>query len=864
MSQVNIKLDMWGEAKDVPVRMEIFDLQLKLVKERWADGISSSAIELETGTYNIRVTLPSGRIVNKSILVLDEEPLDVTIPLHQVSPNEHHEWAYVTKGIEKAGKKKLDEDVFEGVWARMWARNLDSDWRVEPLDTPNQLVTNDDGATFKLNYFDQEQYFLQVGGEHVPWKLVSIAPKTDVMVLIRPASGSEDRTHPLDVVVSSSDWELESLLSMIRRGKTEHATELLKEKQLAKVAEKKLQGKMADPYGAVIGGYALLHLNALDQMHDWANNLANLFPWIADGPIIHGWQLLEMAKDDTDASAKKEKIEKARLRFLEAEKRGIPLVAEGLTRLRNALLIYHRNNKNDSDVHEALQRIGRYTAVSDPTINTTVFEGKSPAEPSQEPTLGLPDDDLPISFVYDIPISAAIEMGLLDVGTDFSEVKTPADIPVRVNESMQLEFADGSTFKNLGALQRETEVRSRGARGVSDPNQPKSNVQEIETALESLRFRSVPARRRKKKSNVEKKMFKVKFLPATIGDCIWIEYGTESDPHFMLIDGGTAGTRKHIKKLLKAIPADKRKLELVVVSHVDKDHINGIRTLLEKQEVEFKIGDFWYNGFHHLPVPAGEELGAKQGEALSAALVDQKITWNKEFDGKSVVIPDSGSLPQTTLPGGMKLTLLGPTNDALAELRHDWIKEVEKAGMEPGTAVPDEDDQPSGDESLGVADVLTAEDIADLAESPFPGDGSSANGSSIAFLAEFDGKRVLFAADAHADQLCEALKRMSPSNRVKVDLFKVSHHGSKGTTNRELVEKVDTERYVFSTNGSIFKHPDDETIAKILTFGNSNLELSFNYRKKTNTVWEDSSLQSELNFTTIYPEDGKEGIELVI
>ena len=360
-------------------------------------------------------------------------------------------------------------------------------------------------------------------------------------------------------------------------------------------------------------------------------------------------------------------------------------------------------------------------------------------------------------------------------------------------------------------------------------------------------------------------MFKLKFLPATIGDSIWVTYGTESDRHHILIDGGTAGTRQHIKKEITALPADRRKLELMVVSHVDKDHINGIRTLLEREEIEFEIGDFWYNGFHHLPNPEDEEddesLGAKQGEALSEALVDQGIHWNKHFDGQAVVVPDHGALPEFTLPGGMKITLLGPTTEALAELRPDWIREVEEAGMEPGAVQPDDrfDDD---DEHLGVTDFLTADDVADLAETPFTGDHSAANGSSIAFLAEVDEKRVLFTADAHADRMLEALERFSPGQPVHVHLFKISHHGSKGTTNRQLIEKVETTRHVFSTNGSIFKHPDDETVAKVLTFGGNDLELFFNYRKPTNIVWEEASLQNDLGYTTHYPVGGQSGIEI--
>lgn len=362
-------------------------------------------------------------------------------------------------------------------------------------------------------------------------------------------------------------------------------------------------------------------------------------------------------------------------------------------------------------------------------------------------------------------------------------------------------------------------------------------------------------------------MFKLKFLPATIGDAIWITYGPDDHPHYMLIDGGTGGTRKHIKAEINAIASATPTVDLVVVSHMDKDHINGIRTLLEREETDVEIAEFWYNGFHHLPVIEDhddEMLGAKQGEALTEVLVEQGVNWNERFDRDAVAIADEGPLPEFTFPGGMKITLLGPTAGALADLRPVWIKEVTDAGMLPGAVVPDDDEEDDDDEFLGGADFLTADDVADLADSPFPGDGSKANGSSIAIVAEFDGKRALFAADAHADHMLDALERLSPGEPLDVDIFKVSHHGSKGTTNRELIEKVSTSRYVFSTNGSIFKHPDDEAVAKVLTFGGNNPELIFNYRKATNTVWENPSLQDDLAYTTLYPDEGDEGIEIEV
>ena len=179
--------------------------------------------------------------------------------------------------------------------------------------------------------------------------------------------------------------------------------------------------------------------------------------------------------------------------------------------------------------------------------------------------------------------------------------------------------------------------------------------------------------------------------------------------------------------------------------------------------------------------------------------------------------------------------------------------------MRPGAELSDEDEEEAeeDEEELGAVDVP---DVEALADSEFTDDKSEANGSSIAFLAEFDGKRVLFAADAHVGRLLDALDRVSPQGRLALDLFKISHHGSRSTTSRQLIEKVDCPRFIFSTKGSIFKHPHAEAVARVIKAGGDRPEIAFNYSSPVNAVWD---LIKDLHgYTTRYPVPGSEGIEI--
>jgi len=355
-------------------------------------------------------------------------------------------------------------------------------------------------------------------------------------------------------------------------------------------------------------------------------------------------------------------------------------------------------------------------------------------------------------------------------------------------------------------------------------------------------------------------MIKLKFLPARFGDSIWIEYGNSQHTKQLLIDGGTGGTRHRIKEMLESLPMNERKFELMVVTHIDQDHIEGILTLLEEDNLGFEVRDFWFNGFKHLPTKEDddESFGVKQGERLTTALDKHKLSWNGDFQNKAVVV-DSEVLPKIKLPGGMHLTLLSPAMVHLEELCDTWVAEVEKANLAAGAITLIDEEEEEEDESFGVVDIPN---IDVLSQREFHEDNSEANGSSIAFLAEFDGKSMLFCGDAFPSQLVKTLNIISPDNKVDIDIMKVSHHASSHNTSPELLAKINCKNYIISTNGSRFKHPKADTMSRIIKSGDLNTHLIFNYKSDINEVWDNSSLKNTHNYSTTYPNDGEEGVEI--
>lgn len=353
-------------------------------------------------------------------------------------------------------------------------------------------------------------------------------------------------------------------------------------------------------------------------------------------------------------------------------------------------------------------------------------------------------------------------------------------------------------------------------------------------------------------------MFTVEMLPAEHGDCLWIEYGDADRPHIILIDGGPSSNatatrlRARIEERLAARSGRRRAAELLVVTHIDADHITGALNLLEDREACPPFDDVWFNAWDHLPQ---DLLGAKQGEALSAAILARRLPWNAAFDGAAVMVGDEGPLPVVTLDGDMTLTLLSPTRNELAELRPVWEKEVRDAGLVPGHgAVPP---PPEPADVLGDGPL----DPDELAAQRFTPDPSKANRASIAFLAEHDGRSVLLTGDASAPVLVDALRRLAAERgveRVQVDAVKLPHHGSRKNVNVELLELLDTPAFLFSSNGKQFCHPDAVAVSRVVV--HSPAELVFNYRTQFNEVWDNRRLRRRHGYETRYPDDGVDGI----
>lgn len=319
-------------------------------------------------------------------------------------------------------------------------------------------------------------------------------------------------------------------------------------------------------------------------------------------------------------------------------------------------------------------------------------------------------------------------------------------------------------------------------------------------------------------------MFRIELLPAQRGDAIWITYGPDAGPHrHVVVDAGPAETVSTLvpalEERIRALPGTEDRIELLVVTHIDADHVQGAVALLSDPRRVPLFRDVWFNGWrHHQP----ELLGGVDAERLTASLALHPDRWNRAFGGEAVRVPDEGSPSAVELEGGMCITVLAPDADALRRLVPEWEKACLKAGVVPGEGAPIVRRSWRRDELLGGFDA----DL--LASARFSSDPSRPNRAGIAFVAEYDGRRALLLSDCTPAPVLAALDRLE-SRPHRFDAVKMAHHGSRRNTSIEFARAVQSPRWLVSTDGAVFGHPDPEALARVVVEQEEPPTFFFNY-----------------------------------
>jgi len=397
---------------------------------------------------------------------------------------------------------------------------------------------------------------------------------------------------------------------------------------------------------------------------------------------------------------------------------------------------------------------------------------------------------------------------------------------------------------------------------------------------------------------------RIEMFPALEGDSFLVSLGSDYKTH-ILIDGGFESTYNEFLKP-RLIDMSKRGeyLTLVIVTHIDADHIEGIVELFKENNSAqnpkiIRIDEVWHNSYKHLQsnkqvdveldwreksilsdiIASGsikskestnqnKDISAEQGSTLAALLHNGKYNWNKEFDERAV---NCEIKKIVNLTSDITLRLLSPNYEKLDKLVKYWLKELRKEKynfkLTDDKLFDDayeffmlkQKELENLDQNKDVSHKVDNLDLESFLERKMSYDTSPANGSSISFILEYKGKKLLFLGDSHPQLIHNEIQSLVKHDGYKpfFDLIKVSHHGSHRNTSKDLLEIIDSTTFLFSSNGGKNNHPNLETIARIICrSGEKERKLIFNYPPVNKLVCDDD-LKKKLKFDIVYSSGEK-------
>lgn len=295
----------------------------------------------------------------------------------------------------------------------------------------------------------------------------------------------------------------------------------------------------------------------------------------------------------------------------------------------------------------------------------------------------------------------------------------------------------------------------------------------------------------------------IKALPANHGDCFIFEDST--DGHVLLVDCGLKITfYNHISKLTS-------KVDTLILTHIDEDHILGAIPLIESTPDKFSTGIVYFNSPNLLKLKSSSgNISVKQARQVDSLLEE-----------KAIKIAGLESGQELQLNENIGIQVLSPRNSDLENLDNSKFR-------------------------LGASNtkisinrkVASAVELSKRKDNYLSISSDLINACSIAFILRYKNKSVLYLGDAHPEIISDQLESLgyTESNKLQIDIVKLSHHGSFKNISDRLISLISCDTFWISTNGGKghSKHPDPATLAK----------LALNMTRKTN---------EEITFLFNYP-----------
>ncbi|WP_033149743.1 ComEC/Rec2 family competence protein [Prevotella sp. RM4] len=302
----------------------------------------------------------------------------------------------------------------------------------------------------------------------------------------------------------------------------------------------------------------------------------------------------------------------------------------------------------------------------------------------------------------------------------------------------------------------------------------------------------------------------VELLKATYGDCIFININYGGKLFIIMIDGGPAYSYHHkergrmkpgvLKDKLDELKNKGMTIDLMIITHVDEDHIGGIKAWFEH---DFPTSDFVREIWINDDIEIEDVSNLQNTSAKAASFISMLREKGMPFCDKMVA-----GIAKSYDWG--RIIVLAPSVTDHNVIAHDIEKNLKNADNE--------------NYSISIKDIMEADNKRDKV--------TPENDASIALLVQLnDGENDLFLGDANIYTVINAIK---DDDRIEKPLHckwvKLSHHGSKNNFDPKLLEYVNADRFIFSTDGSYYGHPDKEVLAHLVD--KTDADFYFNYPER--------------------------------
>ncbi len=348
-------------------------------------------------------------------------------------------------------------------------------------------------------------------------------------------------------------------------------------------------------------------------------------------------------------------------------------------------------------------------------------------------------------------------------------------------------------------------------------------------------------------------MADIEMLQALHGDAFILHCQKDDNKGIIVVDGGPNRNSRNIVSQLDKLGI----IDLMVLTHYDDDHIGGILSYIKKHKTNrpFPVKQIWANCAYVIPVYTSPNISFGQARKLADEL--KEINEKLAQDGFSTIdweTPIFANGRTITFPFADILVLSPDVSTKSINDKNYW------------NAVHNANIGKNNTRQKQALNICLSELALTIKEQPKDNDIQKVkNWSSIAFVVRSDNFSVLMLGDSYPCSIVESLKNIgySTENTLSVDFVKVSHHGSRNNISNELLDMIDCNRFLISTNGGNGKscHPDRETIANIACHAkrdrNKPIHLYFNYPiKKIENVGYKFIEEKELeNYNIVIHED---------